>query len=278
VSPFDPRITLARADLAAGSLEGVLRARRFAKTSAMQAVRPVAAVRSAPDLAAEQTDQLLFGEIFDCLEFVGGHAWGQARRDGSVGFVEAGALSSMVRAPTHWIAAPRAFAFEAPSIKAPASGPFSLNALVSIDETEDRFARATGVGWIAKVHLAPIGAALDDPAAVAERFLGTPYLWGGRDSLGLDCSGLIQQALYAGGLACPRDSDQQAALGDPAPPEALRRGDLVFWLGHVGMMLDARHLLHANAHHMAVAIEPLEEAVARIRAAGGGEPTAFRRL
>ncbi len=109
-------------------------------------------------------------------------------------------------------------------------------------------------------------------------FLGAPYLWGGRDSLGLDCSGLVQQALYAVGAACPRDTDQQALLGESVPRSELARGDLVFWRGHVGMMLDETRLIHANAHHMAVAIEPLSAAVARIAGKGGGEPTAMRRL
>ena len=127
-------------------------------------------------------------------------------------------------------------------------------------------------------HLAPIGAGFVEPTATAERFLGTPYLWGGRDSVGIDCSGLVQQALYAGGLACPRDSDLQARLGDPAKPETLARGDLVFWRGHVGMMLDEARLIHANAWHMAVAIEPLAEALERIARRGGGDPTAFRRV
>ncbi len=274
----DPRITLARPDLAASGLEGVLRATQFARTTVMRLIVPVAPIRAAPDPAAEQVDQLLHGEMFDRLETVDGQAWGQARRDGCVGFVEADALSSEALVPTHWIAALRAFAFEAPSIKAPASGPLSLNALVSIDGDHGAFGHAANLGWIAKVHLAPIGTFAADPVAVARRYLGTPYLWGGRDSLGLDCSGLIQQALYAAGCACPRDSDQQAALGAAAAADALRRGDLVFWRGHVGMMLDADRLLHANAHHMAVAIEPLTQAMARIRAAGAGEPTAYRRL
>ncbi|MDQ2861514.1 MAG: C40 family peptidase [Pseudomonadota bacterium] len=278
MSAFDPRIILARAGVAASSLEGILRAERFAEATPMQLVRPVAAIRSAPDPTAEQIDQLLFGELFDRVETADGHVWGQARRDGCVGFVEAAALSSEIRAPTHWIAALRAFAFETPAVKAPGRGPLSLNALVSIDADADRFAHAAGLGWIAKTHLAPMGTCLADPADVAERFVATPYLWGGRDSLGLDCSGLVQQALYAGGRACPRDSDQQAGLGARAPPGIPRRGDLVFWPGHVGMMLDAERLLHANAHHMAVAVEPLAEAVARIRAAGAGEPTAHRRL
>jgi cell wall-associated NlpC family hydrolase len=138
--------------------------------------------------------------------------------------------------------------------------------------------RAEGAGWIPARHLAPIGADFSEPAATAERFLGTPYLWGGRDSVGIDCSGLVQQALYAAGLACPRDSDLQAQLGSAVDAGDLARGDLVFWRGHVGMLLDEARLIHANAWHMAVAIEPLAEAVERIARRGGGEPIAFRRL
>ena len=123
--------------------------------------------------------------------------------------------------------------------------------------------------WVVREHLTSLGTWARDPAAVAERFLGVPYLWGGRDSLGLDCSGLVQQAFYAVGRACPRDTDQQlAAFAQPAERAALQRGDLVFWKGHVGMMLDAQRLIHANAHHMAVAIEPVETALERISRAG----------
>ena len=127
-------------------------------------------------------------------------------------------------------------------------------------------------------HLAPIGDFETDWAGVAERFLGAPYLWGGRESLGLDCSGLVQQALFACGRACPRDADQQAALGREIAAEAFGRGDLVFWKGHVAIGLDATRIVHANGFHMAVAIEPLETAISRIDAAGSGRPTAFRRL
>ena len=133
-------------------------------------------------------------------------------------------------------------------------------------------------GWIAKTHLSPIGTALTDPAAVAIAHLGAPYLWGGRESTGLDCSGLVQQALLACGHACPRDSDQQERLGVDAPPDALVRGDLVFWTGHVAMMVDAERMVHANAFHMAVAMEPLDEGRRRIAARGGGEPIAYRRI
>lgn len=269
----DPRLTLARPDLAAAALEGLARAERFVEPVAMQTAVAAASLRMEPRVGAEQADQLLLGEVFDVLETANGFAWGQARRDGYVGYVAVMDLGDQVRAPTHWISALRAFAHAEPAIRSPARGPYSLNALVAVTELRDRFALAAGVGWLPAIHLTPIGQTLTDPAGVVERFMGTPYLWGGRDSLGLDCSGLVQQALYACGRACPRDTDQQAQLGAPAPAASLIRGDLVFWAGHVGMMLDAERLAHANAHHMAVAVEALSEAVARI-----GAPTVFRRL
>jgi cell wall-associated NlpC family hydrolase len=274
----DPRVTLARPDLAARALEGLARASRFVDPAPMQVMAPVTALRAGPDGEAEQCDQLLFGEVFDVAKVAGGFAWGQARRDGYVGYVDATALSPETADATHWVKVPRTFAFARATIKSPPFGPLSLNALVTVIEERDSLFHAAGAGWIPKAHLSPVGQALTDPAGVAERFLGAPYLWGGRDSVGIDCSGLAQQAHYACGLACPRDTDQQATLGQDVAPDRLGRGDLVFWRGHVGLMLDAGRLLHANGHHMMVAIEPLARAIARIAAAGAGQPTAFRRL
>jgi cell wall-associated NlpC family hydrolase len=154
----------------------------------------------------------------------------------------------------------------------------SMNALVRVEAVEDRFARLAGGGFVAARHLRALGDWAGDPAAAALQYLNAPYLWGGRDSLGIDCSGLVQQAHAACGHALPRDSDQQAALGATVEAGALARGDLVFWRGHVGLMLDPATLLHANAFHMAVTAEPLAEAVARIAASGGGAPTGYRRL
>lgn len=274
----DPRLTLARPDLAATGLEGVAPAARYAPTTPRACRVAAAAIRTAPSPGAEQADQLLLGEIFDVLEEADSFAWGQARRDGYVGYVALDALGEAVL-PTHRVAALRTYGFERPSIKAPALGPYSLNALVSVVEVEGRLLRDAGGAWFVDRHLASVG--LDyalDPAAVAEQHLGTPYLWGGRESLGLDCSGLVMQALLACGRACPRDTDQQEqAFFQDADPTALRRGDLVFWKGHVAMMLDPETIIHANAHHMAVAVEPLNTAIARIEAAGSGEPTSYRR-
>lgn len=275
---IDPRVTLMRDGLADARLEGIIPAQQFVAARPGQAIIPVAAVRAHPDSRAEQVDQLLFGEGFDRLRVQGAFVLGQASRDGYVGWVEAAALSDEIAQATHWVSALRAFAFEEPSIKSPARGPLSLNALVTVAEESGDLWRADRIGWIAKAHLSPVGRSLSDPVKVALAHLGAPYLWGGRDSAGLDCSGLIQQAFLACGLACPRDSDLQQALGEAAPPQALARGDLVFWTEHVGMMLDGRRLIHANSHRMAVTVEPLSRVRSRMLAAGGGEPIAYRRI
>jgi cell wall-associated NlpC family hydrolase len=274
---LDDRLVAARPELASLDLEGMVRAARFVEPSARQVNAPRAPLRAAPADDAEQVSQLIFGEVFDVLDAREGYVWGQAKRDGYVGWAPAHALSAEVLEPTHRVIALRTFGFAGPSIKTASFGPISLNALVRITDEGGDLSHAEGAGWIPTRHLAPIGQTFVEPAATAEQFVGTPYLWGGRDSLGLDCSGLIQQALWAGGVACPRDSDQQQALGAAAGPGHLKRGDLVFWRGHVGMMLDAARLIHANAHHMAVAIEPLAQAVSRISARGGGDALAYRR-
>jgi cell wall-associated NlpC family hydrolase len=244
----------------------------------MRVAAPAAALRRTPEVDGEQLDQVLFGELFEVLDEADGFAWGRARRDGYVGYVDTAALAERGAAPGLRIRAIRTYAFAAPSIKARAIGPFSINGLIIEEAREGRFIKAAGSGWFVERHLAPIGAGFEaDAACVAEQFLGAPYLWGGRESLGLDCSGLVQQALLACGRACPRDTDQQEAGFAPVDAAALRRGDLVFWRGHVAMMLDGERIIHANAHHMAVAVEPLAEAVARVNGAGGGGPTGYRR-
>ena len=279
MSAFDRRLTLIRDGVAARGLEGIVPAERYLDPTARQCAATATAIRMAPAPDAEQEDQLLFGEVFDVLLEDGGYAFGQARRDGYVGWVESAALHSPVEAATHRVHALRAYAFGRPDIKSRPIGLYSMNALITVEAREGRFVKAIGSGWFVESQIAPVGCALAaDAASVAEQFLGAPYQWGGRESLGLDCSGLIQQALHACGRTCPRDTDlQRDGLGAAIPGHALRRGDLVFWKGHVAMMLDGERMIHANAHHMAVTVEPLAGAIDRIRAAGGGEPTAYRR-
>jgi cell wall-associated NlpC family hydrolase len=263
---FDARTTLVRDGRAAIGLEGLVPAAAYVKPATRQLAAPTAAIRREPR-----------AELFDVLEEQGGWALGQARRDGYVGFVEASTLGDVAET-THWVSALRTYAFSEPNIKSAPVGLYSMNALVAVEAREGRFAKGAGTGWFIEAHLTPLGVVQTDHAEVAERFLGAPYQWGGRESLGLDCSGLVQQALYACGKACPRDSDQQAALGSAVEGNRLERGDLVLWKGHVAIVTGDNAILHANAHHMMTAREPLDAAIERIRAAGAGEPTGYRRV
>ena len=273
----DPRITPCRDGIAARSLEGILEAEVYLDPKAMSCVAAAAAIRSAPDANSEQMDQLLFGERFEVLEEEGGWLFGQAARDGYVGFVEATALGPVAPMPTHRVSGLRTYAFAEASIKTRASGPYSINSLVAVEAVEGKLAKVAGGGWMTADHLSPIGWFEQDWAAVAERFVGAPYLWGGRESLGLDCSGLVQQALFACGYACPRDTDQQQEMGVEIAPAEFGRGDLVFWTGHVAIGLGDGRIVHANGHHMATAIEPLSEAIARIGPTGS-QPVSYRRV
>ena len=274
---YDARVTPIRDGIAGQALEGLVRAEVYLEPKVLTCTAPAAGLHRMPDAASEQMDQLLFGEVFDVLEEEGAFLWGQARRDGYVGFVAASALARVDAPATHSIGALRTYAFAGPSIKTRAAGPYSMGSLVAVEGEEGRLSKVVGAGWMTTSHLVPIGEFETDMAAVAERYLGAPYLWGGRESLGLDCSGLVQQALFACGQACPRDADQQELAGQLIDRAAFGRGDLVFWNGHVAIGLGDGRIVHANGHHMAVAIELLEVAIDRIGATGTGQPTSFRR-
>jgi NlpC/P60 family/Bacterial dipeptidyl-peptidase Sh3 domain len=269
---MDPRETLAVGDIASTTLQGLVPARAYRTPERLRAVRGSQGVLKAPDADAEQVDQILFGEDFLVLDRQGGFVFGQAERDGYVGWTLADGLEPARGEPTHTVSALRTLAFSAQAIKSRPWGYLSRNALVRVIEADERVARVEGAGWVPLKHLRPIGAVTEDWVAAALDWVGAPYLWGGRDGFGVDCSGLVQQALAAAGIAAPRDSDlQRARLGRPAETPA--HGDLAFWKGHVGVCLEGERLLHANAHHMAVVVEPWAEAVARM-----GSPEAIRRL
>jgi cell wall-associated NlpC family hydrolase len=278
---FDPRVTPARADVAARHLEGKVQAARFVEGRLYEVVEPQAPLRREPRPDAPLETEALKGErvtIYDCN--AEGWAWGQLAADGYVGWLPDNALTPPGVPPTHKVTALRTLAFPGPSIKLPPLETLPLGARLAIARVEDRMAVTQSGAYVPAAHLAPLGENETDFVAVAKRFLGTPYLWGGKTALGLDCSGLVQVALTACGVSCPRDSDmQERALGTAvsADPSTLERGDLIFWKGHVAIARDPGSLIHANAYHMAVAIEPLAEAVTRIRNAGS-EITSIRRI
>jgi hypothetical protein len=277
--PCHPRLTPARADLAARYLEGKVAAARFVDGEAREVIEPQLPVRRAPSPDAPLDTEALMGErvtVFETSEE--GWAWGQLDADRYVGFMPANGLAPPGPAPTRWVSAVRTLVFPAPSIKLPPLAGLPFGALIAVARHEGRFAVTASGGYVPWVHLAPLEHRETDFVAIAERFLGAPYLWGGKTSLGLDCSGLVQIALAACGLACPRDSDmQEAALGEAVTGGPWRRGDLMFWKGHVAIVRDEATLIHANGFHMAVAIEPIETAVARIRPTDG-EVTRVKRL
>ncbi|MBK5959416.1 peptidase P60 [Rhodoplanes elegans] len=279
---LDPRLTPARPDLAASHLRGQVEAERFVDGVPRVVVAAQAPLRRRREPDAPLDTEALFGEVVTVYEADDeGWSWAQLD-DGYVGYLPSEALAAPGPAPTHRVAALRTFVFPAASIKTPPVTTLSLGARVAVARTEGVFAVLATGGFVFSAHLASIDTVEPDFVAVAETFVGTPYLWGGKSSLGLDCSGLVQVALAAAGIAAPRDSDmQERGLGTalPAPHDlaSWRRGDLVFWTGHVAIVRDAATILHANAHHMAVAIEPAAAAVARIAAAGGAI-TSVRRL
>jgi cell wall-associated NlpC family hydrolase len=277
---FDPRVTPARADLAAKHLEGKVKAARYVEGRIYEVIEPQAPLRREPRPDAPLETEALKGERVTIYDTNGeGWAWGQLASDGYVGWLPDNALTPPGASPTHKVTALRTLVFPGPAIKQRPLEALPLGARLAIARIEDRMAVTPSGGYLSAAHLAPLDWNETDFVAVAERFLGTPYLWGGKTVLGLDCSGLVQVALNACGVACPRDSDmQEAALGTAvsADPSALSRGDLIFWKGHVAIVRDRSSLLHANAYHMAVAVEPINEAVVRIRNAGS-EITGIRR-
>jgi cell wall-associated NlpC family hydrolase len=271
MAAFDPRVTPARADLAAKSLEGKVKATRYVEGRVMEVIEPQAPLRREPRPDAPLDTEALKGErvtIYDSN--AEGFAWGQLAADDYVGWLPSDALAPPIAAPTHKVAALRALVFPGPDIKLQPVEALPFGAKLAVARIKDRMAVTQAGFYVPAVHLKPVGDYESDFVAVAERFLGAPYLWGGKTALGLDCSGLVQIALAACGIACPRDSDmQEQALGAPVADRSdLKRGDLVFWNGHVAIVRGRTNLLHANAFHMAVAIEPTAEAVARIAAAG----------
>lgn len=278
---LDPRLTPARPDLAAAHLKGRVRAARFVPGRLMRVTAATAPLRRNPSPDAPLDTEALHGERAIVYETTGeGWCWGQLETDSYVGWIPNSALGAPGEAPTHRVSVLRALVFPGPNIKLPPLMALPFMSRVTVLKREKHFA-VTDAGYIPQRHLTLVDSTDRDFVATARRFHGAPYLWGGRTSLGLDCSGLVQIALQAAGHACPRDSDMQATLGKPVDFRGdlavLRAGDLIYWKGHIGIVAEFDRLLHANAFHMGVAEELLADAIGRI-AATGLEVLAVRRI
>ena len=279
---LDPRRHPCRPDLACETLRGIVPADRYVTGTRCQIVRATVPLRARPDLSAGMDTELLFGEMVRLYDVSGSWGWVQLERDRYVGYVPANTISERLVPTTHRVRSLGTFVYPKPDIKLPPLVHLPLGAEITVTRTHDGFHELASGGFVVVLHAAEHANHARDFVEVAERFIGTPYLWGGRTHIGIDCSGLVQLSLEAAGLDAPRDSDmQREELGEavPVPPdlEGLTRGDLIFWKGHVGIMSDGLMLLHANAHHMAVVFETLPEAVERI-AKASGNIVAVRRL
>ncbi len=279
---LDKRLNAFRPDLADARLEGKVEARHFIEGEGGTVATPVADLRPRPDQSAGIDTQLLLGEPVRIFERRDGWAWVQAETDGYVGYMAETELVASAQQATFWITQPRTFVYPEPDMKRPRRQALSMGSRVAIvGEAETRGTRyltlASG-GAVIAAHCARIGTTVgDDYVAIAARLLETPYLWGGKSAFGIDCSGLVQLAMMMSGKSAPRDSDMQAAgLGEEIGFDQLRRGDLVFWKGHVAIMEDEETMIHANGHTMSVAREGLKAAVERIGYLYGA-PTICRR-
>jgi cell wall-associated NlpC family hydrolase len=280
---FDRRITPVRADLADERLRGQVEAERFTTGTVRRIVSPFSPLHRHPSREAPVDTQAIFGESVTVYDEHEGWAWVQLHGDGYVGYLSSVALGEARDAPTHRVRAIRTFIYPGPNLKLPFQDYLTLNSTVAVTETQGDYARLATGGWVFAPHLGGLDAFEDDYVSVAERFLHTPYLWGGKTSLGIDCSGLAQTVLAAAGIEAPRDSDmQERALGTPVAVtpglSGLQRGDLVFWKGHVGLMMDATNFIHATGHSMTVMIEPLAVAEERIRRTSYGPISSNKRL
>ena len=281
MSELDKRLHAFRVDLADARLQGLVNAKRFVEGKSMEVTTPFVTVHREPSISAMQTTQAFFGEKITCFEEKDGWIWCQLAYDGYVGYISKAGVSKDVTNPTHRVAVPSTYMYLQPDIRSQPAVVLPMNARLEIVENDEKFSKLSNGKYVFTKHIKPLNEVEADFVSVAEMYCDVPYYWGGKTAQGLDCSGLVQISLEACGILSLRDTDmQETQLGQNLlinDLDGLRRGDLVFWKGHVGIMTDQRTLLHANGYHMMTVKEPLAEAVSRI-ASTDGQVTSIKRL
>ena len=282
MNSLDRRLHAFRPDLAAEHLQGKVEARNFVAGRSRQVTCGRAALRRQPDTAAALVSEFLFGEGVQLYDEQDGWAWVQSEDDGYVGYTESKTLSAQLLEPTHRVAVLATYLYPEPDLKSAPTDWLPLTARVRVGESQHNFCRLASGGWVFTNHLAAIESYASDHCESARKFLEVPYLWGGKTSAGIDCSGLLQVSLASCGKAIPRDSDMQTGIGRAVSYDgdegALQRGDLVFWRGHAGIWIDPQTFIHANATDMLVATAPLSQVAAQIETASGDSILCVRRI
>ncbi len=250
---FDPRLTPARPDLAAAQLRGQIAAEDYVEGHAMHVCVGTADLRHAPAPDAPLDTQALFGEDVMLYEDHEGWGWVQLARDGYVGYMSMAALAEGRRKPTHRVTVNRSFVYPGPDLKFSVRDALPLGAVVRVRATKGGFAQIDDAAFVFSGHLLPSGERSQDFVAVAERLLHAPYLWGGKTSLGIDCSGLVQISLAAAGFDAPRDTDlQEQALGLPIAIDT----DLAALAARRPRLLARARRHHARRNHAAARQRP----------------------
>ena len=282
MTTLDRRLHPFREDLAAEYLRGKIEADRFVPGKRRQICSGHVPLRRSPDPAAPLDTELLFGETVQLYDERDGWSWIQSEVDGYVGYAESRMIAEALSAPTHSVIVPATYLYPEPDLKLVPKDWLPMTALVNVCESSDKFCNLASGGWVFSSHLAPINTPAPDHCDVARMFLSSPYLWGGKTSAGIDCSGLLQVSLARCSKAIPRDSDMQTGAGRPVEYDGddhvLQRGDLVFWRDHAGIWIDLQSFIHANATDMLVTIERLDDVAARIEADSGGSILCVRRV
>jgi cell wall-associated NlpC family hydrolase len=279
LDPLDRRLNVIGPGIAEKRLEGLVAASAFVDGDPARIVAPVAGLRREPRPDCGLDHELLMGE--EVLVFDAGEGWSlvKSRGDGYVGWTPSQGVGAVGAASTHVVTAPRTFLYPGPDLKLPGATALSMGSRIAVaGETVTRGTRyltLAGGGAVFAGHVASLPLAAGDYVSIAERLLATPYLWGGASAIGIDCSGLVQLSMRMAGMAALRDSDMQAAtLGEPVDTGSgpgpgkrdLRRGDLIFWRGHVAIAQGEGRLIHANGYTMDVASEAVDVALERIAA------------